>query len=127
MAALELRKDQMDTMASRCQNDFEQRLLRHLRKTFPNETREMSDPSLLERTRSSVKKAGEYGIEMEYDVVRFVDLTFLLGADFDSSPETPWVGEILDDKALTGAQKTDLLWNRIQEDLARAAELSEKP
>lgn len=127
MAALELRKDQMDTMASRCQNDFEQRLLRHLRKAFASETRELSDPSLLERTRPSVQKAGEYGIEMEYDVVRFVDLTFLLGADFDSSPETPWAGEILQDKVLIGAQKADLLWNRVQEDLARAADLSGKP
>jgi hypothetical protein len=90
MQTLELRKNQMDLMARCCQAKLEQRLVQHLRKAFPNETQEMSDPLLLERTRSSVEKARKYRVEMEHDVVRFVDLTFLLGPDFDSSRKAPW-------------------------------------
>jgi hypothetical protein len=119
MAALELRKDQKDTMASRCQNGFEQRLVRHLRKAFPDETQEMSDPLLLERTRPSVKKAEEYGVEMEYDVVRFVDLTFLLGADFGPSPDGPWAQDVLEGRTLAGWQTVHLLWAWVKEDLTR--------
>jgi hypothetical protein len=123
---IELQRAQMQTMASHCCNHFERRLLQHLRKSFPDETQEKSDKMLFERTRHAVRKAGKYGIEMESDVVRFVDLTFLLGADFDSSPETPWASEILNDKTLTGSQKAELLWNRANEELARAAELTKQ-
>lgn len=124
MEAIQLRKDQLKIMADHYQEDFWNRLLQHLRKVFPNDTQEMSGQLLLERARPTVNRAGEYGIEMEYDVVRFVDLTFLLGGDFDSSPETPWAGEILHDKTLTGTQKMDALWNYVQEHLADAGEIS---
>jgi len=126
MATLVLRREQVAVLADYCRDAFKQRLLRHLREVFPDETEEMPDPLLWKQVQPAMEKAGKYDIQTEYDVVRFVDLTFLLGPDFDSSPEAPWAGEILRDQQLNGAQKTDALWRRVQEDLARAAEMSGK-
>jgi hypothetical protein len=44
-----------------------------------------------------------------YDDIRsFLNLSILLGSDFDTSPETEWIGEILRDESLDGEEK--MLW-----------------
>lgn len=124
MHPLSVRQDQMTAMAARSREDFERRLVGHLRKAFPEQSQQASDAELLERARPAVDTAQKHGIKAEYDTVRFVDLTFLFGVGFHTSPDAPWAHGVLEVKALAGWQKADILWSRGKEQLARAAALA---
>jgi hypothetical protein len=65
-----------------------------------------------------VTAAGDYGVRKEYDVVRYIDLMFVLAEDFDKSRDWAWAGRILGDEALGPTTKMDRLYERAQKELS---------
>ena len=90
---------------------YESTLLAHLRTVFAEQTQKATDSELLDFVRPSINRARAYGIVLEYDVTRFVDLTFYLGNGFDTSTDVHWANPIVTDESLQGWQKADRLWN----------------
>jgi hypothetical protein len=48
-----------------------------------------------------IKRAASYGIQLENDVRKYIEVMLLLGPDFDKDPKYPWATSILTDKNLT--------------------------
>ncbi len=66
----------------------------------------------------AIKRAVACGLTSEYDVVRFVDLTFILAGDFDTNPLAMWTRPILADRTLAPSARMDRLYQRMEEEFA---------
>ena len=115
-----LRREQLDVLAEvYTAQKFEERLVEHLRQTWPEECAELGEIRLRRRVLDGVCKATEYGFSEESHVSRFMNLIFLWGDDFDSDDDRPRVREILHSKALSARNKITQLIILAEDELER--------
>ena len=86
---------------------FEDRMLEHLRKVFPEETDAIKDNELLKLIQAGINNAQKYEMEMEWDIRRYIECSFLYGWDFDKNKKTEWAINILEDKSIGTREKMD--------------------
>src|SRR4051794_31742361 len=103
-----LRNAQIEALYRDARERFERDMVRMLRVRQAEKTREMSDVQLRAVITVGIDKAVGYGLRVYDDIRSFLNLSILLGSDFDTSPETEWIGEILRDESLDGEEK--MLW-----------------
>jgi hypothetical protein len=106
---LTIRKEQMDVLSTHMRNQFEQRMIKHLRAKFPDRTKDLPDERIGLVVQDSMRKAKGYGVEYEEDIRRFTEYLVIYGMRFDVREETRWIGDILRRKDLSGAAKMDLI------------------
>jgi hypothetical protein len=100
---LTIRPEQMTALGQYMAEQFEKRMVAHLRRRFPQQTRGLDDEALRARVHDGIDRAKGHGIVQEDDVRRFLEYQALLGTDFDTS--TPWAASILSDDELAGTEK----------------------
>lgn len=118
-----IRREQMEALSKASQRDFESRMIKHLKEFFPEECRRAGDERVLAAIRQGIVRAATYGITMEADVARYIDLSVVLGLDFDSGRRWPWAKTILNKPDLTPATK---LW-ALMDQTRRAAAAGKLP
>ena len=109
-----IRDDQMRVLARHAQERFAVRAVAHLKRVLPEECAAMGEPAVRNSVDMAIRKAESYGIEEELDVLRYLNLMYALGFDFDTDPETAWAAEVLQDKDLDPGSKVELLWDRVE-------------
>jgi hypothetical protein len=102
---LKIRKAQVEALSQAMLRQFEDRMVTHLRAACPEQTQDVSEPELRATIRLGVESAAKYEVTDEVDVRRYLECLVLYGPDFDANPRTPWAGQILNDKELTGTEK----------------------
>jgi hypothetical protein len=102
----------MDVFNQGMRQGFEKSVYQHLQTSYPEVVKNMSDDAIYASISTGIERSASYGITAEYDVVRFVDLMYLLSADFDSNPRWNWIGPILDDTQLSSGEKMDLIYDK---------------
>jgi hypothetical protein len=95
-----IRQEQMDMFILASAKSFEDWMVVHLKKFFPEECQTLGDQGVRDTIRCGIEKAEGYGITTEHDVCMYIDLMFALGQDFDTDPDLLWVQEILQDETL---------------------------
>ena len=115
---LKLRKEHLDAFEAHVVNLFTGRVVAHVKAVWPAECGELGDAGVLEMVRSAIKRAATLGLTSELDVVRFVNLGFILVKDFETNPLALWTRSILADRALAPAAKLDRLYQRMEEEFA---------
>ena len=88
---------------------FEDRMLKHLRRHFPDRCESFSDGGTRELIREGMRRAKRYGLHGQGDVCRYIDLMFLFGRKFDSDPNYTWTRSILDDATENPTSRMDRL------------------
>lgn len=106
---LVIKKEQIEIMAS-CQverliNDC----LCFTKEYWPEEYTDISEKEVKKKVRKVISKADGYGIKKEGLVLRFLNLIYALGPDFDLSKKNDWALKILTDKNLSDSEKIDQL------------------
>lgn len=96
-----IRKEQMGVFEEVALKNFEDRMVIHLGKFFPEQCAALGDDGIREAIRYGIERAESYGIVDERDVCKYIDLTIVFGRDFDESPGTAWASSILNDEFLT--------------------------
>ena len=104
---LVIRDAQLAVFERAFESAFVERVVDHLRRALPAFSGDDPNNALREAVLMWVRRAGEYGIVTEYDLVRFVDLQFVIGADFDTRRD--WAREILADVRLLPSARLDLI------------------
>ena len=102
---LTIQPEQMEAMKKYMADSFEDRMVDHLKKRFPE--RSEGQPDLRAMIRDGVARAENYGIEYEFDIRRYLECMLLLGRNFDREKGYPWVREILLREDLCGEGKMD--------------------
>ena len=112
-----IRKSQMSAFEEQMRKNFEDRMVEHLNKFFPQSTTEMGEEAVRQAIRKGMDQATYYFIERECDVARFIDLKFAIHMDFDEHEEMTWARQILDDDTITGEDKMKRIYGELPERL----------
>jgi len=97
-------------------NLFLTRVTAHVKAVWPAESAELGDAVLGEIVRTAVQRGSALGLATEHDLVRYVDLSFILAKDFESHPLAGWTRPILADRLLSPRMKLDRLYQRMDEE-----------
>jgi hypothetical protein len=92
---LTLRPEQMRVFADAGYKRFEDTMVAHLKKFFPDRCAAAGETNVRKLIRRGVERAASYNITAQRDVSRYIDLMMALGLNFDKDPQLPWAGEIL--------------------------------
>jgi len=113
---LVIRKEQKEIFSQYMRDSFVNRMAMHLRKTFPNKTKELDDKSLKTIIDRGISNAGKYEIRREGDVERYLNLMFALSFDFDTNEKTDWAGRIIKLKDLRSEVRIDYTYQIYEEE-----------
>jgi hypothetical protein len=106
---LRIRKEQLPALRSVALDDFVDRGAAHLRRQLPALVAHFTAQELRERVRACIPRCDSYRLTSPYDIMCFVDATFLLGERFDEDPAHAWAADLLGDDVLAPATKADRL------------------
>jgi hypothetical protein len=107
---LSIRPEQLHALTAPAREAFLARMLPHVKRYHPRQAAELGDDGVRDAIRAAVAAADRYGMRIEYDISRFIDLWFALGFDFDVSPRHPWAAPLLAESRLTPSQRMDRLF-----------------
>ena len=116
MNILTIRAEQMEVLRRTMRERFQQRMVRHLRQRFAEQTKELDDQALARLVEERMQEAGEFGIRGERDLQRYLEYAVEVGSDFPEAPGLKPVRRILADTTLTGTAKM----NRIDQHMTFA-------
>ena len=102
-----IRNEQIETLSEHLLRGFEERMIIHLRSKFPDQVQPMKKDDLLKFIRYGLKQAQQYGIEIEWDICRYVECMVRYGPFFDMADDFTWAAAILNDHGLSGTIKMD--------------------
>jgi len=92
---------------------FEKSMVVHLYNVFPNDCNALGETEVRNIVHYGIERARFYGIVIEQDVSKFINLMFLFGRDFDTDPAFPWAAKILnEDYTGKGLKKIDVLYDK---------------
>lgn len=112
-----LRDDQIRALTQVTRKGFEQRLYEQLAKYWPDECARMGEWHVRRMIRNARHSAMTYGIETEYDILRFLNVMFAVGKDFESNPDCRWMVQQLEDKRFDPTSSLDIVCRRISENI----------
>jgi hypothetical protein len=113
---LRLRKEHLAAFEAHVVNLFVARVIAHVKAVWPAECAELTEPVLTDMVRAAIQRGSALGLSTEHDLVRYVDLSFLLAKDFESNPLASWTRPILADRMLPPRGKLDRLYQRMDEE-----------
>lgn len=93
--------------------DTVERVKRH----WPRTCAEMEPRALRSRVRRAIIDAGRFDLWSQVDVLRYVNATFALGADFPFDEEHPWAEPLLRHPRLPAHEKSYRLIERTRQAL----------
>lgn len=95
---LTIRKEQLAVFGPLGKKAFEDRMLEHLDKCFPEQCKALDEPKLREIIQYGTQRAAAYRITSERDVCKYIDLMIFYGRDFDKDTNLPWAQSVLQNK-----------------------------
>lgn len=113
-----LRKEHLTAFEATAISLFASRVIAHVKAVWPAECGELGDPAVADMVRNGIQRAATLGLSSEHEVVRFVDLSFILAKDFDTHPLAGWTRPILSDRKLSPGARLDRLYQRMEEEFA---------
>jgi hypothetical protein len=90
-----IRKEQLAVFGPVGRKAFEDRMIAHLKRAFPEQVESLGEPKLRETIQYGTQRAASYRIPSERDVCKYIDLMIFYGRDFDKDPKLPWAQSIL--------------------------------
>lgn len=106
----------MEAFSKQQRKRFEDEMVLHLTREFPEEANRVGEDWLREMIREGVQSAEGYNILLERDVARYLELMLAISPDFDDSDKTPWAKDILTDERMTGQEKLDRICEHVMFD-----------
>ena len=100
-AIWQVRPEQFQALGEASRQDFEEQMLRHLIKLFPEPCRRLGEDGTRGLIRHGVARAATQELAREAELCKFIELMFMFGRDFDQDPKLPWVSTIFLDSSIT--------------------------
>jgi hypothetical protein len=96
---------QMEALSKYMLEQFENRMVDHLRDILAVQTEDMTTEDLRHLIRQGVDKAEAYKITDELEVETYLECMVQYGVNFDTDTQTSWAGEILRDERFSETDK----------------------
>jgi hypothetical protein len=104
-----IRSEQLTALSTKQRNNFVEKMVAYLTRTFPQEAANMKDDELLCAVDEAIDSARGYGIISESEIARYLHFTMIWGAGFDKRCDFAVPRAVLTDKVLSGREKLDRL------------------
>ena len=91
---MNIRTQQMNQLQKHVPQDFQDRLVTHLRQMYPERLQNWDDDELREFCQEGTERARAFDVRTEYDISRFLEYRVFLGESFDRLGP-PWLLAIL--------------------------------
>jgi len=111
---LSIRQEQIAIISEPFLREFEQRVVAHLHRVWPEKCRVFGAEGVAESAREGIQRARQHGFRTERDVTRFVDVMYACGQNFDTDPTLAWAGAILRDERLRPPARMDKLYVELE-------------
>ena len=111
-----IRNAQLKVLARGSLESFIQRATEHLRRTVPDRCEHLGDAEVRRSIETAVAKSRTYGLRDELEILRYLNLMYVLGFDFDSSEKYPRAREILSDSTMRSKSKAVALGERARQE-----------
>lgn len=109
---MKMRPEQEQAFSQAAVQRFEDRMVTHLGKFFPEQCDALGEADTRAAIREGIQRAAQYDIISERDVCKFTDLMFAFGRRFDEDSKLPWARQVLADPAHPNATvKTNRLYD----------------
>jgi len=115
---LVIRDAQMEAFSKLSESEFQSRAFKHLQQVLPELCSAMGEPAVRQSIAQAYRKARAYGLTYELDILRYLNLMYVLGFGFDTDSRYPWASEILSDSALRSGTKARKLMTAARTALA---------
>jgi hypothetical protein len=103
-----IRAEQLAVFSEAEVRKFEDWVLAHLKRFFPQQCAAESEKRLRRKIQEGATRAATYGITAKRDVCKFIDVMMVLGPDFEADPLFPKAKTILERKAHSSSKMTAL-------------------
>jgi hypothetical protein len=103
---LVIRHDQVKALGEYRERAFLARAVRHLHEAFPARCQALGDEEVKRSVGLAMRKARGYGLPREVDILRYLNLMYVFGFDFDT---LPWANEVLADMEISAEPKIEEL------------------
>jgi hypothetical protein len=94
---LVIRASQLERLAEIRRERVAMAMCQVLRELFPDRLAPLSESELMAHVAHGLRRAASYGLHLECDCARFLNLAAVLGWDFDTRPENAWMRAMLVD------------------------------
>jgi hypothetical protein len=122
---LQIRPEQYEVLNKYARENFVKRVYQYFLDEWKKECRDMNQEELEGMIRKGIEAAESYDIEIEADVVKYLEICLQLGEEFSTSPDFPWAQDILLNQETDGTIKVEQLRNytiQLLDDLAEMGE-----
>jgi hypothetical protein len=109
---LKIRDQQMVVLQDLQRQTFGDATLAFIRERYPQACASFSEADLRGMVALALRKAREHGITAHADILRYINVMFTLGCDFEADPDYPWAQEIMNTPRLKPASKINQLTAR---------------
>lgn len=92
---LKIRSDQIKVFEDVALQNFENEMMAHSKEFSPRLCEVIGDDQLRVALRQAMKRADSYGFTFRGPIRLYIDLMFLCGSDFDTDPQYPALGGVL--------------------------------
>ena len=110
-----IRGAQMKEFEALQRQSFGQTTLDFIRQSYPQLCANFGDDALRDMVAQSLRKAREHNITSQADILRYINVMFTLGCDFETDPDYRWAHDIMSHPRLRPESKIDQLTARTLE------------
>ncbi len=115
---LVIREAQIVALSRALRSRFERESLGHVKACFPEQCAELGEENAFHYVQQGLRRAKDYGFESQYDLLRFLNVMFTLGADFDQSELHSWMRPILMGRDMAPSTRMDFLLHELHSRLS---------
>jgi hypothetical protein len=109
---LHIRKEQYEELGKISLKRFEDSMVEHIKEFFPENYDALGEAVVRNVIKYGVDRVEAHGFETEPDANMYIDLMFLLGSNFDTDPQLPWVATILEDESMDDTGRIERLYDQ---------------
>jgi hypothetical protein len=113
-AVLIIRSDQMKVLERCMMRGFEDRVYASLCRNWPSTVGALGEEDVRESIRVGIDRAATYRLQTEREVMRFIDMMYRLGHQFDRDTRYSFAAEVLSSRELSSVAKMRILESRVR-------------
>lgn len=120
---LVIRHEQFDVLTDVRRELLGERVLSFVRTGYASQCAAFSESELRGLVATALRRSRTHGFGTYADILRWINVMFTLGCNFDEDPEFPWARDILADNSLRPGSKVDMIVGRTLDHLQSLAEV----
>ena len=104
-----IRNEQLSIFEDARRRSFGDDTLAFIRTNYPDACSRFSEAELRGLVAIALRKAKEHRFTDHADILRYINVMYTLGCEFEADPDFPWAREIMGDTRLRPGSKMDRL------------------